>query len=109
MTHGTLSWACQECLSGFLGVAGLKWGMGRSHHSHKCAWKVTVVRMSLSTGCGSFKAWALEIALLCGFAGEEVMKQHRLLFIFFHSWCAVVAKEWSVMDIGASHPRRLLF
>lgn len=55
-----------------------------------CLEMVTVVRMSLSTGCGSFKVWALEIALLCGFAGgcragEEVMKQHRLLFIFFHS------------------------
>lgn len=34
-----------------------------------CLEMVTVVRMSLSTGCGSFKAWALEIALLCSFAG----------------------------------------
>lgn len=34
-----------------------------------CLEMVTAVRMSLSTGYGSFKAWALEIALLCGFAG----------------------------------------
>lgn len=46
---------------------GLAW-VGGTTHINVCE-TVTAVRMSLSPGCGSFKAWALEIALLCGFAG----------------------------------------
>lgn len=91
---------------------GLAW-VGGTTHINVCE-TVTAVRMSCPLAVVALKPglWRLpsSVALLGGCrAREEVMKQHRLLFIFFHSWCAVVAKGWSVVDVGASHPRRLLF